>query len=262
MADSGTQLRTALSFGAIFLGWCVAYGWFVADQVHGPGFGYVTDFEFMLIWPATFVLVGWLLTVVPLVRWGDHGHWMFAPRWAPLVGGLSGMLVFAVLLSPFGWAGITNPRLVAFAGTVGLVGWTAYTVAVHSQQVWRWAVRYPGLPWLLYALPPALVLAFSLVTWPLLERATPALAYHYGGPEARIRIAKRAFAAIKVGDRVEDVQRRLPSLLAAPTHDQVVRVTGNLGGACYTLEIREERVTRVVFEDPCQGLGRARPPSS
>lgn len=248
------SLRVALSFLALALGWALAYVGLILSQVHGAGFGYVTDFEFFLLWSVLFAVVGWALVVVPLVRYVDPGHWIFEPRWAPVVGAVAGVVILTVLLAPFRlWAG-GQPRLLTVAAGTGLVGWASYTLAIRSPLVERMAGRRPVQAAGLYLVPLGAALVFALGVWPLLERAAPAVAFRYGSPAARARIAGRLLSEIHAGDRVADVDRRLPGLLPPAPPGESVRITGNLGPACYGLDVEDGVVGWIGFEDPCRGL--------
>jgi signal transduction histidine kinase len=249
--------RVALSFVTLALGWGLAYVGFVLFQVHGLGFGSTTDVEFLLFWPVLFILVGWSLAVVPLVGRLEPDHWIFAPRSASLVGAVAGVAILAVLLAPFRlWAG-AFPPFVAFAAGVGLVGWTGYTLAARSPRVARMAGR-PGSAIGLYLAPVVAVLIVALAVWPLLERVAPAAAYRYGSSTARTRIARRILAGIRPGERLADLDRRLPGLFPPGPAGEAVRITGNLESACYSLDVADGVVTWIGFENPCPGLG-ARP---
>lgn len=255
------SLRIGLSFLALALGWTVAYLGLILAQVHGPGFGYVTDFELLLAWSALFVAAGWALVVVPLVLRVAPDHWLFDPRWAPVVGAVAGMAVLALLLLPFRLLdGVRQPPLLTFAAGVGLIGWTTYTLVVRSGLAARLAAR-PGLRAWLYVLPLAAALAFALAGWPLLERVAPGAAFRYGSPAARARIAGRILAGIRAGERIEDIDRRLPGLFPPGPPGEAVRITGNLGLACYGLDVRDGVIAWIGFEDPCRGLA-ARPRST
>jgi hypothetical protein len=100
---------------------------------------------------------------------------------------------------------------VAYAAVVGAVGWTLYTVWVRSRLLGS-ARRRPAMFAVeLFAIPPLVVLAFSLAIWPVLERSVPAVAYRYGTWEVRERIEERVVRAIRVGDRQEDLAAVIPN---------------------------------------------------
>ena len=82
----------AASLFALFSGWCVAFVSLVAWQVHFGGFGYLTDFEFWLFWPAIFALVGWLFFVLPAIGFVSLDSILYLARFPAIIGGVAGLI--------------------------------------------------------------------------------------------------------------------------------------------------------------------------
>src|SRR5262245_36057082 len=80
--------RAALSFAAAYLGWALGIAWFVGREVHGGGFGRVTDLEAMCFWSGLFVFASWLVAMLPLALRLDRDAVLLAPLVAPLFGAL------------------------------------------------------------------------------------------------------------------------------------------------------------------------------
>ena len=76
----------AASFFSVFAGWGLAFAIWIGDQVHGDGFGYNTDFSFMLFWPAPFTFIGWQAFILPLLAFTRSRALLASPSWHGLRG--------------------------------------------------------------------------------------------------------------------------------------------------------------------------------
>ncbi|MFN0242436.1 MAG: hypothetical protein ACKVWV_06035 [Planctomycetota bacterium] len=237
-----TSAKLALSFSAAFVGWTVGLAWYVAVAVLRPGFGYVTDFDAIAAWSGIFAFAAWVIAVIPLaLRVDEEGALCRAP-WAPVFGGVCGVLLCIVFLIPIGGGAevLGQPTFLGQAFLVGGTSWWLYT----------WAARRPWPPRLAVAcgalLPPIAIALFAFVVWPSLERITPSFAYRFGSDEARQRMFERTLRELRVGDSIDALRERLPGEFDFET----TRTTGNRGPhLSYTIEFEEGRVTKVELRN-------------
>ena len=86
---------------------------------------------------------GWAITVLPLVVLGDHGGWLFDPRFAPVVGAMCGVgllvLEMWIFFDVAPWDSLTagfdagSAYLLILSGIVGATTWSVYTSRVRRQ---------------------------------------------------------------------------------------------------------------------------------
>lgn len=106
---------------------------------------------FFILFLGLFAGLGWVVSVLPLAMFGNHEHWFFNPRTAPLVGAACGVLLLGVELRVFfgeaPWpfqGGAVDPQAaypLTVAGIVGASMWSLYTGLVRW---WRNDEREPG----------------------------------------------------------------------------------------------------------------------
>lgn len=237
-----TSAKLALSFSAAFLGWCAGLAWFVAWNVLGRGFGYVTDFDAIAIWSGLFTFAAWAAGVVPAVLFVGEERAIYRLPWSALFGGACGSASCALFLAPIRGAIelLGSPVFLGQACLVGALSWSLYACAA----VRAWPRRHAALAGSL--LPPIALAAFAFVFWPALESVAPAVAYRIGSDDARQRIFARTLRELRVGDSIELLRERLPGEFDFET----TRTTGNRGPHfSYTIEFVEGRVTKVELRD-------------
>lgn len=235
--------RIALSSISIFIGWCCAFLALLLIFVEEDG--YITDFEFLLFYPAVYVFMGWLFFVVPVVSQVDHRRLMFRPDHSVVFGAGYGVLAFVILTGITGlWVLWVNLYYVSFAAIVGTVMLVVYSIAIRSTQI-QGLARKPYFSMSTFSIPVASVLCFSLLIWPAVERLLPAVTYRYGSPRARNRIEERVIRSIKVGDKLEDLQAKLPDKFGSG-HS----FSGYRGdGFSYSISFKDDRVASVQIKN-------------
>jgi hypothetical protein len=199
VVGSTKRKAAAASLFALFAGWSAAFVVLIGWQVHSGGFGYVTDFQFWLFWPAMIVALAWLLFVVPLIVFAKPTGIFYRPLLA--AGAWAGLAVLAYVVLVCTWAAdafylIWFPALVG--GTAGLL----FPLLARS--------RFPS--YLFWASPSIIAVFVSCVLWPSLEFMAPNFTYTYGTPGARDRSLFRVVRSIKVGDSSAELQRRYPAI--------------------------------------------------
>ena len=112
------------------LGWVVGFGYYVAISALSSPSGRPTDVEAILYWTSIFTFIGWLLSVVPIVWFLAPTSSFFDLKWSPLVGAVSGIVVFSVLVG--WWTGFwTEPLYLGYAGLIGAVSAFSYSVSLR-----------------------------------------------------------------------------------------------------------------------------------
>jgi hypothetical protein len=225
-------MSTAASFASLAWGWIIAFMIWIVREVHGHGFGYVTDFAFMLAWPATFIAIAWLAIVLPAL----HQPWIGAQlsssktSWIawPLLALASYGLLVATWLEGAG-------ALFWFPAVVGAVAGLVFPLLRRSQR-----------PALVGAAPIAAILAGAFVLWPALEVLSPYTTYVYGAAGSRSRSFVRILAGVHPGDSFSDLASRYPKIFSTPTKAMV----GNSSSSGHAFTYRIE------FDDAGGAVGR------
>lgn len=232
--------RLAVSFISIFFGWCCAYFAWILIQVHGPGCGYITDYEFMLLWPAIYVFAGWITFVLPVVGFVDHRYRFFQQGYSVMFGATCGIAVFVLLTGITGLWGLLwelwkSIYFLGFAAVVGAITLSMYSMLVSSDQIQELSRRSYFSP-TTFSIPIVAILCFNLLVWPGVELLFPVIAYRYGSTTVRNRIEERVIRTVKAGDRFEDLKAKLP---------------GNFGsGGTVLLSSRGDGFSyKILFED-------------
>lgn len=229
-------MTPAASFASLAWGWVVAFALWTAHEVHGPGFGYVTDFTFMLAWPALFVALGWLFVALPVLRnaWiasrlaDARTSWI---AWPLLALGTYGLLVATWLDGAV--------ALLWFPAVVGFVAGLVFPVLCRAKR-----------PALVATAPLLVTLAFAFVVWPALETVTPYTTYVYGADDARSRSLERILAEVHVGDSFADLAARYPEIFSTPTRGMTGNSTSGELSFTYRVEFDDVggTVTNVEIE--------------
>lgn len=217
----------AASFASLATGWAVATVAWIVRSVHGPGFGYVTDFAFMVAWPAVFVTAAWFLLVVPALRLPSIARLLADPRtswfaWPALALGAYVLLVMT------------------WVDSAGSLAWFPALVGVVAGAVFPPLLRVRTSGRAVAAAPVAAALVFAFVIWPVLERVSPHLTYAYGADASRSRSLERILRRVRVGDPFEELADRYPRLFDTPTN----AITGNssAGGRAFTYRVEFDEV--------------------
>lgn len=137
------------ALGAALGGWLVGAAVVIAFEtllVAGP-VNSEADL-FFILFLGLFAGLGWAVSVLPLAMFGNHEHWFFSPRAAPLVGAACGVLLLALELRVFfgeaPWpfrGGAVDPQAVyplTVAGIVGATTWSLYTWLVRWWRNEEW----------------------------------------------------------------------------------------------------------------------------
>jgi hypothetical protein len=136
-------VRVTIAFVSGVLGWLLASAAaFAFDRFMIQGGGSAAGDMLLFV-----LLIGlsaggaWIVSVLPLVVFGDHGSWLFRPMTAPLVGGSCGVLLLALEnwiffdFSPRqlvdGGLDVSEAYLFALAAIVGAGTWTAYNTVIR-----------------------------------------------------------------------------------------------------------------------------------
>jgi len=260
------SIRASVSFFAMFIGWGASmFAYALVSSMSSSG--RVTDFGFTVFWSALFHFVAWGVCVLPIVLAIDPRHRLFHPLVFPFVGA-----VLAVLVAPVVTLGLvlaswyyflaiplTSGFFTGFVYALTLLTWTldptASSPMVRGVSGRKLRARTSALFWMA---PVLLILAFTLVVWPALERYAPGSIYRMSTDRAKRRMEDRALEAIRIGERVEDLDRQAPGYFPVDnryvTHnpDQLrppfwQRRTS--GGVEYRVYFREGVVSRLMRID-------------
>jgi len=130
------RTRVRLSLLATVVGWAAAYLYFLLVQ--SLVWHRVTDRAAMLVWPALFAALGWIVAVLPISLFVKPESWLFAPSRAWAFGAVAGLAVFLALVgwwTPF-WR---SPWYLGFPIILGAVAcW------VYSRALIRLGLRAPS----------------------------------------------------------------------------------------------------------------------
>jgi hypothetical protein len=230
----------AASLFALFSGWCVAFVSLVAWQVHFGGFGYLTDFEFWLFWPAIFALVGWLFFVLPAIGFVSLDSILYRPLFAVLSWASLAVVAYAVLVCT--WAADAW-YLARFPAIIGGVAGLIFPFLAKS--------RCPT--YILAAGPSIVLICFWCFLWPSLEVICPGFTYTYGTENARNRSRLRVFQAIKNGDSMLELERRYPSIFPGSSSGvEGIDVSGGTERYEYRFQISIDQITGNVDHVSCE----------
>jgi hypothetical protein len=230
-------MNAAASFASLAVGWAVAFAAWVLREVHGPGFGYVTDFAFMRAWPAAFAALAWLLFILPALRSERLRVLLADPRRAILAWPTLALVSYGVLVAT--WVD----------GARGLA-WFPLLLGLVAGLVFPRLVSLPARPALVAAAPVAAILAFGYVVWPALEVVSPYTTYVYGAEGSRTRALGRILSRVRAGDRFADLAARYPRIFATPGTGMTGHAASAGRGFAYRVEFDEPggAVTRVEIE--------------
>jgi len=221
--------RAAHSFFAAFVGWLVPFvGYLAWLQFDDGGFGFITDFEFLLFWPLLFTALGWLLVGLPLVLLLGRGA---APGFERVIiiataATTATFLTIATLL-PLGLM-----TFVWWPVLIGLIGGSVYWLLqkLKPPRAWAfWIAPILFFPFVRFVALPIGVACFPYTTYVLADGII--------GNEVRIRVIKR----VDVGDTYDELHRRYPLIFRQP----VLGSSFSGGGWTYSIRFDDSR-QRVV----------------
>ena len=172
------------------------------------GFGRVTDFAAMLIYPPAHIFVWWLVFVLPLILFVSPRHWVFLLSVFTFFLGLYALVVYMILLA---WAGLSfRFHFQTYAAVVGFVAGLTYAVELRTRIAGR-VLAFLRLPKVaMFTVPPLAVIVFCVGIWPIVEAHCPAFACRYGSSKVSQLVTARMLNQVQVGDRIEDVRQLLP----------------------------------------------------
>ncbi|MEM7146034.1 MAG: hypothetical protein AAF591_12930 [Verrucomicrobiota bacterium] len=196
--------RAAHSFFAAFVGWLLPFvGYLAWLQFNSSGFGYITDFGFLLFWPLLLTFVGWAAVALPmsLNLWKDQ---------IPTLGKtilISTTATTGTFLLIAAWFRFGLIWMLWWPVLIGLIGGAIFWLLEkwHPRHVWTfWLIPILFFPFVRLVALPIAVNQFPYITHVLAEGAI--------SPEARINVIKR----IQVGDHFNDLQVKYPKFFTTP----------------------------------------------
>jgi hypothetical protein len=229
-------MNAAASFASLAWGWIAAFGIWILREVHGPGFGHVTDFAFMAAWPAIFLGTAWACIVLPVLGQPWTMALLADPRTSWIAWPLLTLASYGLLVA-------------TWLPDAGALAWFPALVGFVAGLAFPW-LRRAHRPALVTAAPIAAILAAKFVAWPALEVVSPYTAYVYGADAARTRSLERIVASVRVGDSFSDLAARYPDIFSTPTTG-IVGASSSAGRAfTYRIEFDDVggAVTRVHLE--------------
>jgi hypothetical protein len=121
-----SDARILTSLGATLAGWGAG---FFSYALYGMlSRRAATDLGAMLFWPGLFILMGWLVIFLPILRLVPSGHRLFSPLVFPLVGAALGLSAFFSLVA--WWTGFGRfPIFPLYAAVAGGVAAAVYAFA-------------------------------------------------------------------------------------------------------------------------------------
>src|SRR5688572_7965715 len=93
-------VRVALSLFAAFIGWLTGLAYYVACGYLGSALGWRSDLDFIAFYTALFILIGWFVAFLPVLRVIEPESKLYSLTRFPVVGGILGLAAFMVLV---GW---------------------------------------------------------------------------------------------------------------------------------------------------------------
>jgi hypothetical protein len=235
--------RAYHSFFAAFVGWLVPFGgsltWMQVDE---NGFGYITDFAFLLFWPLLFTVLGWLVVGLPIAV-------TISDRQIRSYGLLVAVATAATTATYLGIAAVFQFDLLAMMWwpvLTGLLGGSVFWFLQRYQPFpgWVWGLIPIGfLPFVRFVLLP-LGLAFFPYTTHVLAEGTI-------GQEALYAVLER----VQVGDTYAELHRRYPAIFDEPVLD-MSSASGNGWSYAITFDQDCHRVTKVELRQHHTARGR------
>lgn len=217
--------RASYSFFAVFIGWLVPLLGYLAWMQFGTGFGYITDFAFLLFWPLLFSFIGWLFVGLPLVLMLKGERFRSALVIIPIAVA-STTAVFLVIAALFQFGLL---YFLWWPVLIGLIGGATFWLLQHYEprSSWIfWVAPIAFFPFVRFVLLPMGIAFFPYITHVLAEGAI--------GNEALFAVMHR----VKVGDSFQELNGRYPQLFPKP----ILGTSFYSGNASYIIS----------FDDSCE----------
>jgi len=192
------------SFFAAFVGWLVPFvGLLAWMQFDERGFGYITDFKFLLFWPLFFTVLGWLSVGMPIaLSLGRNSR--------PGFGKVVTIATLATTTTFLGIAALFRFGLMVLIWwpvLIGLIGGSVYWLLARAQFRHSWV--FWVTPILFFPLIRFVALPIGIAFFPY---TTHVLGEGAIGEGALLEVIKR----VKVGDTYEELHRRYPRIFNEP----------------------------------------------
>lgn len=226
--------RASYSFFAVFIGWLIPLVGYLAWMQFGKGFGYITDFAFILFWPLLFSFLGWLLVGLPLVLI-LKGERFRSPLAIIPVAVASTTVVFLGIAALFQF------------GLLSFLWWPVLIGLFGGATFWLLQRYEPGKSWIFWIAPVAFFPFVRFVLLPLgiafFPYTTHVLAEGAIGNEALFAVMRR----VQVGDSFEDLNRKYPQLFPEP----ILGTSFYSGNSSYTFSFDDSRqkVTKIEVKE-------------
>ena len=195
--------RAAYSFFAAFIGWLLPFIGLMLIRQFGVGFGYITDFEFFLIWPLIFTFAGWLLVGLPVALLLKE-ETVQNLKFVLLISTGSTTVVFLLISALFKFEIIF---LIWWPILIGLIGGSVFWLLNKRQPLQNWV--FVIIPILFFPLIRFMVLPIGIEHFPY---TTHVLAEGAIGNEALLNVIRK----VEVGDTYQELHRRYPQIFSEP----------------------------------------------
>jgi hypothetical protein len=237
-----SPMKIAASFFSVFIGWLVGCAILLFLQVDGNWEQNTGNLPFVLFWPLLFTVLGWLFFVVPSVLKFDENSKYFRLPYSILYGSLIALIAYLCLtfliLNVFALSFWVS-YFVFIPIIIGSITGLLYPL-LHNFLRMKFFLKFHPILLILLFLLPILFVSIPILAFPSFEGKHPELAYRYGTPEMRNRIGIMFMKQVKVGDKFEDLHRKMPFLFKEPVDYQ----TGGFSGFDYVLEMKNGVVTK------------------
>ena len=215
----------------------MAYCTWIGYQVHSDGFGYVTDFGFMLVWPAIFAFLGWLIFVLPLLAFPITCVYFSRPKIAWLFWLISSVISYFLLV--IAWFGSSMMAFIWFPCLIGIISGLFFPFFVSSK-----------IDWKLQAASPFIVITlFIFVLWPTAEEVIPYYTYKYGSQSAKDRSVRNIFTYIKKGDDYSILSKKYPMIFTEDSTGFSASSSGPSETFRYGISVDENKKVSDVYYD-------------
>jgi hypothetical protein len=123
--------KILLSLLSVLIGWAVGFAYFILSSYLLSSWQKPIDMEAILFWTAIFVLVAWFIFVIPYVFLVNESNDLFDLRWAPIIGALSGLIAFILLVG--GWTDFwEEPLYLGYAVVIGATSALCYSALLKA----------------------------------------------------------------------------------------------------------------------------------
>ena len=127
------MIRFLLSFISVLVGWAAGFVYFVIYMAYFTPWQRPTDVEAILFWSGIFVILDWLLFVLPFVFLVKETSGLLRLPAAIVFGGIAGLVNFLLLVG--WWTGFWSEGLyLGYASVVGAVTGGTYAVLLRFRR--------------------------------------------------------------------------------------------------------------------------------